>query len=90
MPDCKVKIHEKGQAPAVIDALKPDFKQGDFDTCVIIEGGMASGRTSLSFHVVTEDGKSIIVQTSAAIIEMLHGCILGSEQRWADKRAKKK
>jgi predicted ATPase len=89
MPDCKVKIHDKGTPPAVIDALKPDYKQGNFDTCVIMEGGMVSGKTSLAFHIITEDGQSILVQTSAAIIEMLQGCIRGAEQRWADKRAKK-
>jgi hypothetical protein len=89
MPHCKVKTHDKGTPPAVIDALKPDYKQGNFDTCVIMEGGMASGKTSLSFHIIDQDGKSIIVQTSAEILDMIQACRLGAEQRWADKRAKK-
>lgn len=89
MPDCKVKVHDKGTAPAVIDLLKPDYKQGKLDTCVIMEGGMASGKTSITLHIIDEDGKSVIVQTSAAILDMIQGCIRGAEQRWADKRAKK-
>lgn len=89
MPHCKVKIHDKGTPPAVIDALKPDYKQGNFDTCVILEGGMASGKPSLTFHIIDQDGKSIIVQTSAEILDMIQACRLGAEQRWAANRAKK-
>lgn len=89
MPHCKLKIHDKGTPPAVIDLLKPDYKTGEFDTCVIMEGGMASGKTSLSFHVIDQDGKSIIVQTSAEILDMIQACIRGAEIRWAEKRAAK-
>jgi C4-type Zn-finger protein len=89
MPDCKVKIHDKGTPPAVIDLLKPDYKQGTLDTCVIMEGGMVSGKTSITLHIIDQDGKSIIVQTSAAIMEMIQGCIRGAEIRWAENRAKK-
>jgi hypothetical protein len=89
MPNCKLKIHDKGTPPVEIDALKPDYKKGEFDTCVILEGGMVSGKTSLSFHIIDQDGKSIIVQTSAEILEMIQACIRGAEIRWAEKRANK-
>lgn len=89
MPNYKIKVHDKGTPPVEIDGLKPDYKQGNFDTCVILEGGMASGKTSLSFHIVTQDGESIIVQTSAAIVEGILACCKGAEQRWAANRAKK-
>lgn len=89
MPHCKVKIHDKGTPPAVIDGLKPDYKQGNFDTCVILEGGMASGKTSLTFHIIDQDGKSIIVQTSAEILDAIQACRQGAETRWAANRAKK-
>jgi hypothetical protein len=89
MPNCKIKVHDKGTPPVEIDGLKPDYKNGEFDTCVILEGGMASGKTSLTFHIIDQDGKSIIVQTSAAILDGIIACRLGAEQRWAANRAKK-
>lgn len=89
MPYCKVKIHDKGTPPVEIEALKSDYKTGTFDTCVIMEGGMTSGKTSLSFHIIDQDGKSIIVQTSAEILDAIQSCRLGAEQLWAANRAKK-
>jgi hypothetical protein len=89
MPNCKVKINDKG-TPSEIDGLKADYKRGELDTCVIMEGGMASGKTSIALHIVTQDGRSIIVETSAAILGMIQGCIIGAEQRWAINRNNKK
>jgi hypothetical protein len=37
MPNCKIKVHDKGTPPVEIDGLKPDYKNGEFDTCVILE-----------------------------------------------------
>lgn len=89
MPNCKLKIHDKGTPPIEIDGLKPDYKNGELDTCVILEGGMASGKTSITFHIIDQDGNSTIVQTSAAILDGILACRAGAEQRWANNRSKK-
>lgn len=84
MPKIAIRIIKKGQ-PTVETVLneKPGeekkFKIGRLETAGILEKGMVSGKTSLMFHVITEDGSNIIVETSAAIIEGLYTALVGAE-----------
>jgi hypothetical protein len=45
---------------------------------------MKSGKTSVTFHVKTELGDDVIIQTSAAIFEAMGSALKGAEQRFKD------
>lgn len=63
--------------PALQFKTPPPF--GDLVHMLIVEGGMKSGATSIAFHIVLPDGKSIMCQTSAAIFQGLSDAFRGAE-----------
>ncbi len=89
MPQCSIKVQLKTDPPATIDNLKVPYVRGELDTMVILEGGMQSGKTSVALHIITASGESVIVETSAAILEGIAATLKGAEMRFSDIREKK-
>lgn len=86
MPNLRIQIQRQNDP----NKLFPEFAdrliyESEFAGCAILESGMESGKTSLSFYVEAEGGKLILVQTSADIIKTLYGAITGAEERWAEE-----
>lgn len=74
--------------------LIPEFDKaksiihGNLQFFGVLERGMTSGKTSVSFCAMTEDGTAIVLETSAANFRMMASLLEGAEQRFADKKAK--
>lgn len=74
--------------------LIPEFENatkiinGNLQVFGILEKGMESGKTSVAFCAMAEDGTAIVLQTSAENFRMMAGCLAGAEQRFMDKKAK--
>ena len=63
--------------------------EGSITDAVIMESGMQSGKTSVTFKIVVDlpepAGRVIILaQTSAALIDGLNSAIKGNEARWRE------
>lgn len=90
MPKIVIKVIEKGQ-PIIETVLnekqgeKKEFKIGRMETVGILEKGMVSGKTSLMFHIITEDGQNIIVETSALILAGIYSSVKGAELGFKNK-----
>lgn len=84
MIHARILIKEKADATPALPEVK-EFTTGQLKDIVILEEGMQSGKTSISFHIIDSKGKSIIVETSAAIFETTMGAIKGAELRWAER-----
>lgn len=72
---------KKDTTPAVDVQAKEELR---FEHAVILEAGMSSGKTSVSFGLTNQKGEYFIAQTSAAILEVLVGAIKGAEAHWRD------
>lgn len=59
--------------------------EGTITKAFILQGGMESGKTSVSFQISMPDGKQVIVQTSGDLLRGLVGAISGNEWRWAQE-----
>lgn len=85
MPHLEIKVHRHNDPDPIFGELA-ESTDGEMELhgAAILESGMRSGKTSVSFFVKDEKGKYHIVQTSAGIIEMLMGAIKGAEANWRD------
>lgn len=81
----RILIKEKKDLTPALPEVK-EFVKGEIKDIVILEEGMTSGKTSICFHIVNEEGKSIMVETSAGIFEMVMSAIKGAEMRWMDQK----
>lgn len=59
--------------------------EGAITKAFILQGGMESGKTSVSFQISMPDGKQVIVQTSGDLLRGLILAIGGNEWRWAQE-----
>ena len=48
----------------------------------ILEKGMASGATSVSLHIVTDNGSIIFVEMSAGMVSGIAGAVAGAVRRF--------
>jgi hypothetical protein len=86
MPALDIKIWRKSEK----DVAWPDIDEKNYveeltlERAVILEKGMGSGATSVMFLARDQAGGYYPIQTSAAIIDGLHGAIRGAEARWRD------
>lgn len=53
----------------------------------VLQSGMTTGKTSVGIAIELPDGKYVLVQTSASMIEGIFAAIRGAEQRWHDEQA---
>ena len=78
MIQTKVIIHRKSDlGEALKFSSPPPF--GDLAHVVIMEGGMASGESSVAFHIIMPDGSSVMCQTSALIFHGIRDALHGAE-----------
>jgi hypothetical protein len=86
MPHLNIKINRKSETdPAWPDITDKNFvEELQLDRAGILEKGMTSGRTSVSLALKDSAGGFYIVQTSAAIIDMLYHSIKGAEKHWEE------
>lgn len=88
MVTAKVLIKRKGDESSqkeLTDYMEGDIVQGGIlADMIIFEGGMESGRTSVSLHVILEDGSHAVVQTSAAIFYTMASALKGAERRFLE------
>lgn len=76
----------KAGKPIVEGLKKEDIVETNDLTVGILEGGMSSGETSIMFLSKTPDGKTVVSQTSKALLEQVYAAILGAEQRWESEK----
>ena len=84
MVHANIKIQEYGDPPP-FPKLKPsDITKTELTDFVVLQGGMASGKTSISFFSKDSDGKVYFTQTSGAIFQAVVAALNGAEQRWKE------
>lgn len=66
----------KGNKPRILD----------FGYVQILEDGMKSGATAVGFWLIDDQGNRYFAELSAALLDMLHGAVQGSEQRFAQEQ----
>lgn len=79
-----IKINGKSDPPCFTELQGKCGPDVEFYGVAILEAGMASGKTSLTFLVKDADGKYHLAQTSKAIFESILAAANGAEQRWAE------
>lgn len=84
MQHARILIKEKSDPTPALSEVKV-YSEGELKDVVLLEGGMSSGKTSIALHVVDGSGRSVIVQTSAAMFEMIFGALKGAEIRWSER-----
>lgn len=82
MPTLQTIVKRKKDTTPAVDRTAD--KELRFEHAVILEAGMSSGKTSVSFGLTDMDGKYYIAQTSAAILEVLLAAIKGAEANWRE------
>jgi hypothetical protein len=84
MPSLDIIIRTlKDTEPAFDHLIDNDYMgEAQLIAASILEGGMASGKTSIGFLIKLPDGNCAIAQTSAEIINMLYVALQGAEQRF--------
>lgn len=79
-----IKVQLKSEGVPILDVKPESIVQGELKTFAILEKGMKSGKTSVSFHIELPDGTNVIAQTSAAIFDGMAGALKGAELRFSD------
>lgn len=73
------KDSDKGLFPEVATA---GYQEGEMESVGILEGGMVSGKPSLSFNIKLSNGKYVIAQSSLEMLEAIVNAARGAQQRW--------
>ncbi len=85
MPNITIVIRSlTDKEPALADVTADELEVGELKQFTILEGGMESGATSVSFYIVLPDGTKVLAETSAAIFNGMAGALIGAEQRFID------
>lgn len=63
---------------------KNPLVRGDVQFVGILQGGMASGKTSIALHSVI-DGKTIMLEISAEFLDAINSARKGAESRWIEE-----
>jgi hypothetical protein len=79
-----IGIHELGDPP-LFKELAP-AEEGDLTHAAILQHGTVGGKTTVSFIIQMPDGKRVMAQTTALLLENVLGAIKGAEARWAQKK----
>jgi hypothetical protein len=84
MPHVAIKIQRKNEAdkPLLPDLPADKIIEAELANFCILEGGMVSGKASVSFHIPLPDGTHVIAQTSAAIFEGMAAALVGAKRNW--------
>jgi hypothetical protein len=81
MPYLNIKVNRiNDKEPAWPDIQK--CTELSLERAAILEKGMASGKTSVTFALQDSSGNYFAAQTSVAILETLLGAIKGAEANW--------
>jgi len=83
MPHLAIKIVGKNDK-FEFEMLGP-YIEGELHAAAILEAGMASGKTSVMFHARV-NGRDVVLQTSAEIINALNSAIQGANIRFATNK----
>ena len=85
MVHANIIIQEYGDPP-LFPKLKPgDITKTELTDFIVLQGGMASGKTSISFFLKDADGKVYFAQTSGSIFQAVAATLNGAEQQWKEK-----
>lgn len=88
MPELKIRIGRVGDPPLFPELAARLVGRLEFVGAGVLEGGMASGRTSVGFMLADENGNVYLAETSAALVDCLDAAIKGAEIRWAREEKK--
>lgn len=58
--------------------------EASLDQFTILEHGMKSGESSVSFFGTMKDGSHVVIQTSASIFKTMSDALEGAEQRFKE------
>lgn len=75
-------LEDEKAGKLIIEGKSHKVEEAQHLTIGILEAGMESGRTSISFISHLKDGTHVIAQASAAHFEMLIGAVRGAVQRF--------
>jgi hypothetical protein len=78
-----IGIHELGDPP-LFKELGP-VQEGDLTHAAILQHGTVSGKTTVTFIIQMPDGKRVMAQTTARLLENVLGAVKGAEARWSQK-----
>lgn len=79
-----IRINEVGDPPSFPELSGKLAHEGRLQHVAILQGGMESGRTSVSFFVTLPDGKVVLAQLSADLLKGVVSAINGAEERWKE------
>lgn len=82
MPTVKVIVRSKKDESPALPSLNNPVKV-ELESFVILEGGMASGKNTVTFHFKLADGTDALATTSAEIFKSMAGALKGAEDRFA-------
>ena len=85
MVHANIKIQELGDPPPFPQLTADDITETNLTDFVVLQDGMASGKTSISFFSKDAAGKVYFTQTSGAMFQAVASALAGAEQRWKEK-----
>ena len=80
-----IKIQELGDPPLHPELEHTPFTEIELKEIVVLQGGMQSGKTSISFFAKDAQGRDYFMQTSGAMFEAAAAALKGAEERWKEK-----
>lgn len=85
----KIMVKEKtDKTPSHPELVGKEIITLQLESMVILEGGMQSGATSVTFMLIGPDGKHYHVETSSVLFQNMNAALCGAEIRFHNKKVK--
>jgi hypothetical protein len=80
-----VKVLGPGEGNAFPELRAEDVKTfADCDRAIVMHGGTEQGKSAVQLLATAEDGKTVIIQLTAALLDMIQGVSIGARKRWGE------
>ncbi len=84
MTNVAIKILAVGDPPPKKEDYPGQVVQGELTDFIILEKGTEGGRTSVMFIIRGPDGRELVAETTARIMNGMYHALKGAMQRFGD------